>query len=365
MRRLLAERKLPDRRAALLRLGPLGGHDAAVGRRRDHRRGRRPRRPDRPRHRPLLRRGDLVARARPALRRRRRHRHRQLLGVADGSRRAARRGRGQPRRHRHGTQGDHRQPQLHDDGGDAGAQAAARRGRPRAPDRQHLPGRLRRRRGRCRRARQAGPPGRRPRRRAHPRRLGRRLPGAAEVRPPDRLQRAAARRQARRRRLVGDRRGAEAAQRDAQDPRHPRPPGVRHVRAGAGVRRPLAVAQRRVRPTDLRRAGDGAARRGTRRRAQRRAHAARGRRPRCLLRRPHPRRSGRCRRPWTGPVRQRRQPAQGRRLERRTDRRTACSDCVPLPRRPLLAARSLALARSHRRHPVPVRGSWPGRSRPG
>ena len=45
--------------------------------------------------------------------------------------------------------------------------------------------------------------------------VGRRLPRAAEVRPPDRLQRAAVRRQARRRRIVGDRRGAEAAQRDA------------------------------------------------------------------------------------------------------------------------------------------------------
>ena len=29
----------------------------------------------------------------------------------------------------HSAQGHHRQPQLHDDGGDAGAQAAARRGR--------------------------------------------------------------------------------------------------------------------------------------------------------------------------------------------------------------------------------------------
>ena len=38
-----------------------------------------------------------------------------------------------------------------------------------------------------------------------------------------------------------DRRGAEAAPREPQDPRHPRPRGVRPVRAGAGVHRPLAA----------------------------------------------------------------------------------------------------------------------------
>ena len=45
-----------------------------------------------------------------------------------------------------------------------------------------------------------------------------------------------------------DRRGAEAPQREPQDPRHPRPAGLRHLRAGAGLHRPLAVDQRRVRP---------------------------------------------------------------------------------------------------------------------
>ena len=44
-----------------------------------------------------------------------------------------------------------------------------------------------------------------------------------------------------------DRRGAEAPQREPQDPRHPRPAGLRHLRAGAGVHRALAVDQRRVR----------------------------------------------------------------------------------------------------------------------
>ena len=104
------------------------------------------------------------------------------------------------------------------------------------------------------------------------------VPGAREVRPADRLQRAAARRQARRRRLVRDRRGAEAAQREPQDPRHPRPRRVGHVRAGAGVHRPLAVDQRRVRPAALRRAGHRAARRGARRRAAATSRRRSGRR---------------------------------------------------------------------------------------
>ena len=78
----------------------------------------------------------------PALRRGRRARHRQLQRLAHGPRGAARRQRGQPARHRRGAQGHHRQPELHHDGGDARAQGAARRGRPRAPHRQHLPGRL-------------------------------------------------------------------------------------------------------------------------------------------------------------------------------------------------------------------------------
>ena len=38
---------------------------------------------------------------------------------------------------------DHRQPELHHHGGDAGAEAAARRGRPGPADRQHLPGGVR------------------------------------------------------------------------------------------------------------------------------------------------------------------------------------------------------------------------------
>ena len=47
-----------------------------------------------------------------------------------------------------------------------------------------------------------------------------------------------------------DRRGAEAPQREPQDPRHPGPAGLRHLRPGAGLHRPLAPDQRPVRPAD-------------------------------------------------------------------------------------------------------------------
>jgi hypothetical protein len=77
------------------------------------------------RHRDLLRRCHDLARPGPEVRCGRRHRHRQLVGLADGPRRAAGRLRGQPGRGQGRPEGDHRQPQLHDDGGDAGAQAAA------------------------------------------------------------------------------------------------------------------------------------------------------------------------------------------------------------------------------------------------
>ena len=91
-----------------------------------------------------------------------------------------------------------------------------------------------------------------------------------------------------RRRLRRDRRGPEAAQREPQDPRHSRAGGVRHVCAGAGVHRALAVDQRRVRPAAVGRAGHRAAGRRARREAGGRADpAGRGRRRR-LARRPDP-----------------------------------------------------------------------------
>ena len=93
----------------------------------------------------------------------RRDRHRQLLRVADGPRRAARRLRGQPAHAREHPEGHRRQPELHDDGRHAGAQAAARRGRAEATGHEHLPGGVGRGARRRRRVRRAGAQGRRPR----------------------------------------------------------------------------------------------------------------------------------------------------------------------------------------------------------
>ena len=80
--------------------------------------------------------------------------------------------RGQRPAHPAGAEGHHRQPELHDDGGDAGAQAASRRSRAHPPRRVDVPGGVRRRAGRRRRARQAGAPGGRPCGRADARRRG-------------------------------------------------------------------------------------------------------------------------------------------------------------------------------------------------
>ena len=73
----------------------------------------------------------------PQDRRGRRDRRRQLVGVARGPRRPARRRRGERPRARLDPEGDRREPQLHDDGGDAGAQAArtTRRGSRRSSSR--------------------------------------------------------------------------------------------------------------------------------------------------------------------------------------------------------------------------------------
>ena len=74
---------------------------------------------------------------------RRRDCDRQLVRVADGSGRAARCRRGQPVRPQRDSEGDHREPELHDDGGDARPQAAARRRRTTSADREHVPGGVR------------------------------------------------------------------------------------------------------------------------------------------------------------------------------------------------------------------------------
>ena len=121
--------RVPDRHDPVLLLRAVRGHGAAVRRPRGHRRGRRHRGRRRSRPSPVLRRCDGVPCARAALRRGRRHRRRQLVRLADGPRRPAGRLRGEPRGDRERAEGDHRQPELHHDGRDAGAQAAARRAR--------------------------------------------------------------------------------------------------------------------------------------------------------------------------------------------------------------------------------------------
>ena len=205
-------------------------------------------------------------------------RGRQLQCLPQGPRHPAGRLRGQPpgrRRRDRGGPRHHRQPELHDHGRDAGAQAAARRGRAGPADRVDLPGGLRLGRRRRRGAGHPGRGGRRQGARAGLRRRGGGLPRAGEVRAHHRLQRASAGRLDRRRRAGGDRRGAEAPQRVPQDPRHPRPAGLGHLRPGAGLHRPLAGDQRRVRAA----ADPGAGPRAAGRRPGRRAAATS--RPRC------------------------------------------------------------------------------------
>ncbi|CAA9324684.1 MAG: Aspartate-semialdehyde dehydrogenase, partial [uncultured Frankineae bacterium] len=310
---------LPPERAAAVRERPVGRVHAALRRARGRRRGRLDRRPHRARPRRLLGRRRHLEAAGTEVRRRRRRGRRQLLRLAHGPRRAARRERGQPARAGRRAQGHRGQPQLHHHGGDAGAQAAARRGRPR-PDRgEHLPGSVRERARRRGGARRPDPQDRGARDRAGARRLGRRLPRAGQVRRADRLQRPADGRLPRRRRVVRDRRGAEAPQREPQDPGDPRPAGLGHLRARPGLQRSLAVAQRRVRAAAVRGRGDGPAARRPGRRAVGRADAAAGCRARPELRRT----AARGRAVGAGAVRQQRQPAQGSGPQRRPDRRAA------------------------------------------
>ena len=136
------------------------------------------------------------------------------------------------------TGGHHRQPELHDDGRDAAAQGAARRVR---PARAWSPRATRPRAAPGRRASTSSPPrcpsAGRHRRAAHD--------GATAMRRVEhsvhaehaRLQRRAAAR------ALGDdglhRRGAEAPQRVAQDPRPAGPGRLADVRARAGLHRPL------------------------------------------------------------------------------------------------------------------------------
>ena len=225
------------------------GSTLPVGRRRRRRRGRRDGRPLRHRPRPVLRSGLRVAGAGAAARRRRRHRDRQLLGLAHGPRRAARRARGQ------------RRPSC---APSPRASWPIPTAPPWSPSRSSSPSTTRPvsagswspRTRRCRAAAStpcASWPSSCPRRSTgrgpHLRRLVRRLPASQRVPGPDRPQRDPAAVQDRRRRLARDRRGAEVLQRGPQDPRAARPRRDHHLRARARLHRALGRHRVRVRAT--------------------------------------------------------------------------------------------------------------------
>ena len=153
---------LPGRADPVLRLGALGGHDAAVARRR----GRRSR-TRRPRIRPVW-----TSRCSPraASTSKAQAPRFAAAGVTVIDNSSAWRmdpdvplvvSEVNPRGGQGGAQGDHREPELHHDGRDAGAEAAARRGRPGAADGEHLPGGVRQRPRRRGRTGRSGAGGRR------------------------------------------------------------------------------------------------------------------------------------------------------------------------------------------------------------
>ncbi len=205
------------------------------------------RRPSRHRHRPVQQRRGRLPPAGAAGGRGRRDRDRQLLGLAHGPRRPARREPRSTPRAGLDPEGHRGQPQLHDDGGDARARPAAPGGRPSPGRRVQLPGRVWRGAGRRRRARRAGhgpwptrppssPSTARPspsrRRRSSPRPIAFNvLPYAGKY--------------------VDDGSGETDEEQkfrneSAQDPRHPGPAGGVHLRAGARLHGALAVDQRRL-----------------------------------------------------------------------------------------------------------------------
>ena len=168
--------------------------------------------------------GDVSEALAPGRGRARRHGHRQLVapgGWSPASRsssaRSTRTTLALPRGH-------HRQPQLLHDAARAAAHGPARRGRPGAGHRRHLPGRLRHRRRGDRRARGPGP---RPRRRRAD--DGRGLPA------PDRLQRPARDRRLPRQRLHQG--GVEGRHGEPQDPPPAGPADLLHGRPRPGLRR--------------------------------------------------------------------------------------------------------------------------------
>ena len=272
MRRLLEERDFPVERDPLLRLGALA--PARPCRSAARRSSSRTRRPPIPRAStsPCSRAGATASRALAP-----RFAAAGALVIDNSSRlahgpgRAARRQRGEPARARRGAQGHHREPELHDDGRDAGAEGARRRGRPR-PGSSSAPTR------RCPAAASPAPPSCASRSSAAVA-AGRHrqlvhdgssvdFPAPGEVRPrrsrstssrsPATSSTTARTRPTRRR---------SSATRAARSSSCPTCSCQRHLRARAGVHRALAVDQRRVRASRSRPPSAPGAARGCARRA--------------------------------------------------------------------------------------------------
>ena len=167
-----------------------------------------------------------------------------------------------------------------------------------------LPGRLRRRRRRGARAGRAVGQDRRPRRGPHLRRLGRRLPAPSACTPcrsPTTSSRCSSRSSTTA--LWRPTRSRSTRNEARKILGIPDLAVTMHLRARAGLHRPLGRHRRRVRAPAQPRAGHRAAAQRAGRRAGRDPDAADGGRPRRLLRRPHPAGPGRAQR--AGPLRRR------------------------------------------------------------
>ena len=202
----------------------------------------------------------------------------------------------------------------------AGAQAAPRRVEAGAPDRLDLSGRVGQRAGRRRRG-STSRSARSSIAAQYPRRRGDHLPGAREVQAPDRLQRAAVRRIADRRRRVRGTRSASSATRAARSSTS-RPRGLRTcVRVPVFTGHSLSINAEFERPLSVERAYEILAQApGVAVSEIPTPLEAAGKDPSFVGR--IRRDEGVSRRTRPGVVRQQRQPEEGRRAGRNPDRRT-------------------------------------------
>ena len=139
MLRILEERRFPGERAPCVRVAALRRSQARVRRWRGDVRGAAARLLRRSRPRDRRRRRAALDRMVAAGGRRGREGHRQVVGVPHGSRRTARRRRGEPRRHARHAEGHRVVPELHDDDSGHRARAAASRGAHRPDGRLDVP----------------------------------------------------------------------------------------------------------------------------------------------------------------------------------------------------------------------------------